>query len=128
MLKTLLLKHMLNHQNQLDGIFHALADPTRRAIVERLSGGPASVGELARHHPMSLAAVVQHLQLLESCKLITSRKVGRVRTCQIEAATLETLEGWLTQRRRQWDRLFDRLAQVLDEQEQKPKSPKRKKP
>jgi DNA-binding transcriptional ArsR family regulator len=119
---------MLNHQNQLDGIFHALADPTRRAIVERLSGGPASVGELARHHPMSLAAVVQHLQLLEACKLITSCKVGRVRTCQIEAATLETLEGWLTQRRRQWERLFDRLAQVLDEQEQKPKPPKRKKP
>jgi DNA-binding transcriptional ArsR family regulator len=119
---------MLNHQNHLDGIFHALADPTRRAIVERLSAGPASVGELAKHHPMSLAAIMQHVQLLEGCKLITSQKRGRVRTCRIEAASLETLEGWLSQRRRQWEHHFDRLAAVLDAQEQKPKSSKRKKP
>ena len=119
---------MLNHQDQLNNIFHALADPTRRAIVERLSAGPASIGELAEPMPMSLAAVVQHVQLLEQARLITSQKQGRVRTCKIEAATLETLEDWLGQRRRQWERLFDRLAQVLDEQEQKPKSPKRKKP
>jgi DNA-binding transcriptional ArsR family regulator len=119
---------MLNYQDHLSSIFHALADPTRRAIVERLSAGPASIGELAEPMPMSLAAVVQHVQLLEQARLITSRKQGRVRTCQIEAATLETLEGWLTQRRRQWERLFDHLAQVLEEQDQKPKSPKRKKP
>ena len=119
---------MLNHQDQLNTIFHALADPTRRAIVERLSLGPASIGELAEPMPMSLAAVVQHVQLLERAHLITSQKHGRVRTCTIEAATLETLEGWLTQRRRHWERLFDRLEAVLDGQDQKPKSPKRKKP
>jgi DNA-binding transcriptional ArsR family regulator len=124
----MLLKHMLNHQDHLTSIFHALADPTRRAIVERLSAGPASIGELAEPMPMSLAAVVQHVQLLEQARLITSQKQGRVRTCKIDAATLETLEDWLGQRRRQWERLFDRLAQVLDEQEQKPKSPKRKRP
>jgi DNA-binding transcriptional ArsR family regulator len=124
----MLLKHMLNHKTQLDNIFHALADPTRRAIVERLSAGPASVGELAKPLTMSLAAVVQHLQLLEGCRLIASTKQGRVRTCRIEPKTLETLETWLDQRRRHWVRVFDRLAAVLDDQEQKPKSQKRKKP
>ncbi len=124
----ILLKHMLNHQTHLTSIFHALADPTRRAIVERLSLGPASIGELAEPMPMSLAAVVQHVQLLEQAQLITSQKHGRVRTCKIEVATLDMLENWLGQRRRQWEHMFDRLAEVLDDHEQKPKLPKRKKP
>ena len=119
---------MLDHQDHLTNIFHALADPTRRAIVERLSAGPASIGELAEPMTMSLAAVMQHVQLLERARLITSQKRGRKRICKIEAAALETLDDWLGQRRRQWEGLFDRLAEVLDDQEQKPKSPKRKKP
>jgi DNA-binding transcriptional ArsR family regulator len=114
---------MLDHSAQLDGIFQALSDPTRRAIVEQLGTGPKSVSEIALPLDMTLAAVVQHVQLLENCQLITTQKHGRVRTCRIRPETLKTLEGWLNQRRRQWEQNFDRLAAVLDEQ-----SPKRKKP
>jgi DNA-binding transcriptional ArsR family regulator len=117
---------MLNLQDPLTSIFHALADPTRRAIVERLSAGPATIGQLAEPMAMSLAAVMQHVQLLERARLITTQKQGRVRMCQIEAATLERLEDWLNRRRRQWEGLFDRLAQVLDEEATPPKAPNRR--
>ena len=119
----LLVKQMLDHSTDLDNIFQALADPTRRAIVEQLGDGPKSVSEIALPLDMTLAAVVQHVQLLENCQLITTQKQGRVRTCRIKPETLKTLESWLNQRRRQWEQHFDRLAAVLDEQ-----SPKRKKP
>lgn len=98
-------------------MFQAVADPTRRAIVERLSRGPASVSELAQPLPMSLAAVVQHLEVLESCGLVVSEKVGRVRTCRLEPATLRTAEDWLRGQRTAWEHRLDRLgAQLAEDQ------------
>ena len=87
------LKHVLDQADPLDRVFQALADPSRRLMVERLSRGPASVSELARPFSMSLAAVVQHVQVLEACGLVRSEKVGRVRTCQIAPATLRPPSG-----------------------------------
>jgi DNA-binding transcriptional ArsR family regulator len=97
----------------LDQLFHALADPSRRAMVDRLSRGPASVSELAEPLPMSLAAVVQHVQVLESSGLVRTEKVGRVRTCSIEPAALRTAEHWITERRTLWERRLDRLGDYL---------------
>ena len=102
-------------QSAVDRVFHALADETRRALVERLSRGPASVTDLARPHDMSLAAVVQHLQVLERSGLIRTEKVGRVRTCRIEPAGLDVAERWIAERRSLWGRRFDRLGEVLGE-------------
>src|ERR1700752_1405934 len=97
----------------LDLIFHALADPRGRLIVERLSRGPASVSELAEPLPMSLPAVVQHLQVLEASGLIRSEKFGRVRTCRIEPETLSQAEQWINARRTLWARRLDRLDEYL---------------
>ena len=97
-------------------MFHALADPSRRAMVDRLSRGPASVSELARPLPMSLAAVVQHLQVLEASGLVRSEKIGRVRTCRIEPSALRTAERWISERRTSWERRLDRLGDDLAEQ------------
>jgi DNA-binding transcriptional ArsR family regulator len=105
---------MLN-QSQLDGVFQALQDPTRRAIVERLSRGPASVSRLAEPLPMTLPAVVQHLQVLEASGLIRSEKTGRVRTCRIEPAALRMAEQWINERRSTWERRLDRLGDYLAE-------------
>ena len=104
---------------QLDLVFRALGDPTRRAIVERLSSGEASVSELAEPLDMSLAAVVQHVQVLEESGLVRTRKAGRVRTCRMEPATLRAAEGWLSQRRALWASRLDRLGMVLAEQRKK---------
>ncbi len=104
---------MLNQSAPLDLMFQALADPTRRVMVERLSRGPASVSELARPLTMSLPAVVQHLQLLEASGLVRSEKVGRVRTCRIEPKALRTAEQWITQRRASWERRLDRLGEYV---------------
>jgi DNA-binding transcriptional ArsR family regulator len=98
----------------LDQLFQALADPTRRAIVERLSGGPAAVSDLARPFDMSLPAVVQHLQVLEAAGVVASEKVGRVRTCRIEPAALSQAEQWINARRIEWERKLDRLGAYLD--------------
>src|SRR5918999_297515 len=95
----------------VDQVFHALADPHRRVIVERLSRGPASVSDLARPLPMSLPAVVQHLHVLEASGLVRSEKVGRVRTCRIEPAALRLAEQWITERRQSWERRLDRLGE-----------------
>lgn len=103
---------MLN-QTALDRVFHALADPSRRAMVDRLSRGPASVSELAEPFGLSLPAIVQHLQVLEASGLVTSQKVGRVRTCRIEPATLRGAEQWISERRTGWERRLDRLGQFL---------------
>jgi DNA-binding transcriptional ArsR family regulator len=97
----------------LDLMFHALSDPTRRAMVERLTQGPASVSELARPLPMSLPAVVQHLRVLEASGLVRSEKVGRVRTCRIEPVALGTAEDWISARRTAWERRLDRLGKFL---------------
>jgi DNA-binding transcriptional ArsR family regulator len=114
----IILKHMLNHSTRLDSVFAALADPTRRAIVERLSRAPASVSELAAPLDMSLPAVLQHLSVLEESGVVKSRKVGRVRTCRVEPAALRTAADWIAQRRAMWERQLDRLAEFLDEEDE----------
>jgi len=98
---------------EADRVFQALADPSRRVIVERLSHGSASVSELARPLPMSLPAVVQHLQVLETSGLVSSEKVGRVRTCRLEPAALQPVEQWVSARRSAWERRLDRLGDYL---------------
>jgi DNA-binding transcriptional ArsR family regulator len=95
-------------------VFHALGDPTRRALLERLSSGPMSVSLLAEPFDMSLAAVVQHLQVLEKANLVKTEKIGRVRSCRVEAAGLRAAEEWLRARRPEWDRKLDRLEEFLD--------------
>ena len=97
----------------LDLTFQALADPTRRGMVERLSRGPATVSELARPYGMSLPAIVQHLAVLEDSGLVQSEKLGRVRTCRIDPAALSLAEQWFNQRRAEWDRRLDRLGEHL---------------
>lgn len=99
----------------LDSAFQALADPNRRSMVERLSQGPASVSELAAPLPISLPAVVQHLDVLQRSGLVRSEKVGRVRTCRLETAPMRSLEGWVAQRRAALESRLDRLDEVLDE-------------
>ena len=106
---------MLNNQPPLDAVFHALADSSRRAMVARLSRGPASVSELAKPLAMSLPAVVQHLQVLEASGLVRSEKTGRVRTCRIEPKMLQTAEQWIGDRRAIWARRLDRLGDYLAE-------------
>ena len=106
---------MPNQSLALDRVFHALADPSRRAIVERLTRGPASVSELAKPLPMALPSVVQHLRVLEDSGLVRSEKVGRVRTCRIEPAPLSTAEGWIAEQRALWEGRLDRLEAYLNE-------------
>jgi DNA-binding transcriptional ArsR family regulator len=104
---------MLNHVDDVDRVLQALADPTRRRIVERLGNGPASVTTLAAPLPMSLPAVVQHLQVLEGCGLVTSEKVGRVRTCRLQPERLDGVQDWIAARRRTWEHRLDRLGETL---------------
>jgi DNA-binding transcriptional ArsR family regulator len=104
---------MLNQSTDLDRLFHALADPTRRAMVERLSRGPAPVSELARPLPMSLPAAMQHLGVLEAAGLVRSEKVGRVRTCAVEPQALSQVEQWINARRSEWEQRLDRLGEYL---------------
>jgi DNA-binding transcriptional ArsR family regulator len=106
---------MINKDRPLDPVFHALADTSRRVMVERLTRGPASVSELARPLAMSLPAVIQHLHVLEASGLVRSEKIGRVRTCRLEPAALGTAEEWIAARRRDWGRRLDRLGDYLAE-------------
>ena len=106
---------MLNNA-EVDRAFHALAEPTRRAIVERLAAGPRTVSALAEPFDMTLAAVVQHLRVLEAGGIIRTEKVGRVRTCRIEPAGLHVAAQWIADRRALWERRFDRLGELLVEQ------------
>ncbi len=117
-----ILKSMLNQSPtpSLDRVFQALADPTRRGIVERLSRGPVSVSELARPFDLSLPAIVQHLQVLEASGLVRSEKVGRVRTCRIEPQTLQLVEQWIMERRALWERRLDRPGDYLAEHPDEP--------
>jgi DNA-binding transcriptional ArsR family regulator len=105
---------MLNHTT-IDRSLRALAEPTRRAIIDKLCQGPASVSDLAKPFAMSLAAVVQHVQVLEDSGLVSSEKVGRVRTCRIEAGGFDALGDWIAQRRSLVERQLDRLDTVLAE-------------
>jgi len=111
---------MLNYEGEsVDRVFHALAEPTRRAMVERLSRGAATVSELAAPFAMSLPAIVQHLAVLEASGLVKSEKVGRVRTCRVDPAALSLAERWINQRRLAWERRLDRLAEVLAAEEKR---------
>jgi DNA-binding transcriptional ArsR family regulator len=103
---------MLN--NGLDKAFAALADPARRAMVERLAQGPATVSELAAPLPMSLAGAMLHLKVLEESGLVTSQKAGRVRTCRIDPLMLSLAEKWVAERRVMWESKLDRLGAFLD--------------
>ena len=104
---------MPNQLSPLDQVFHALADPTRRGMVERLVRGPATVSELSRPLTMSLPAVLQHLQVLEASGLVRSEKAGRVRTCRIEPGALRAAEAWVTGQRTAWETRLDRLGDYL---------------
>jgi len=106
---------MLQHQS-LDRVFQALSDPSRRAIVDRLARGDASVSELARPLAMTLTAVVQHVQLLEASGLVRTHKTGRVRSCHLDRDVLSQAETWLSQRRTMWEDNLDRLGEVLAQQ------------
>jgi DNA-binding transcriptional ArsR family regulator len=106
---------MPSQQASIDRVFHALGDPTRRAIVEKLCEGPASVSRLAKPLRITLAAVVQHLQILEKSGLVQTQKIGRVRTCRVAAAGLTVVERWIGDRRSLWERRLDRLGHLLAE-------------
>ena len=108
-----MLKHYQPSGESIDLVFHALADPSRRAMVDRLTHGPASVSELARPLAMSLPAVVQHLHVLEDSGLVRSHKLGRVRTCTVEPSALRAAERWIAERRTFWEQSLDQLGEYL---------------
>ena len=120
---------MLNN-HRVDAVFHALGDPTRRAIVERLSRGPISTSQLAEPLSVSLAAVVQHLQVLEESGIVRTEKVGRVRTCSMAPEGLMIAERWITDRKALWERRLDRLGDLLaeEDEDEAPTKKRRKKP
>jgi len=107
---------MAHRKLHVDRVFHALGDPTRRALVERLSAGPISVSVLAKPLAITLAAVVQHLQILEKSGLVRTEKLGRVRTCRIETAGLSMVEQWIEDRRATWEKRLDRLGDLLEKE------------
>jgi DNA-binding transcriptional ArsR family regulator len=106
---------MSSQNASVDRVFHALGDPTRRAQLEKHSEGPISVSRLAEPLAITLAAVVQHLQVLEESGLVHTEKLGRVRTCRLEPAGLKVAEEWMVDRRSVWDRRLDRLGELLAE-------------
>jgi DNA-binding transcriptional ArsR family regulator len=110
-----MLNYPLADPPSVDAVFHALSDANRRAMIDRLLDGPASVSDLARPLSISLPAVVQHLHVLEDSGVVSSRKAGRVRTCAIEPQALGTAERWISERREFWKRRLDRLGEVLAE-------------
>jgi DNA-binding transcriptional ArsR family regulator len=103
---------------QIDRLFHALGDPTRRAILDYLTGGPMSVSRLAEPLGVTLTAVAQHLQILEEVELVHTEKLGRVRTCCIEPAGFRALEQWIRDHRTAWERKLDRLGEMLAEEDE----------
>ena len=108
--------HMPNQSTDLGRVFQALADPTRRAVLERLAGGPAGMSELAQPFRMALPSFSQHLDVLEGCGLVRSSKAGRVRTYRIEPRTLQAAEGWLVRQRALWTRRLDQFDEYVKEQ------------
>ncbi|KCZ92365.1 ArsR/SmtB family transcription factor [Hyphomonas johnsonii] len=119
---------MANNQLALDRVFHALADPTRRTIVMRLSAEPSAVGDLFQPMPMALPTLLKHIRVLEDCGLVTTRKVGRERICEMRPEALRETDAWLSQQRSVWEARLDRMeAHVLGLQEKENKNDKRKK-
>jgi DNA-binding transcriptional ArsR family regulator len=110
---------MASQKAKVDRVFHALGDPTRRAILEKLGKGPVSVSQLAEPFQLTLAAVVQHLQILEESELVRTEKVGRVRTCRIEPKGFAVARQWIDDRRTLWEQRFNRLGDLLAEEEDK---------
>lgn len=98
----------------LDRIFHSLSDGTRRAVVARLANGPASIGDLAQGHPMALPSFMKHIRVLEESEIVISRKIGRVRMCQLRPDTLAAAQGWLEAERRVWEARLDRLDAFVE--------------
>lgn len=116
-----MVRRMPNHAESLNGLFHALADPTRRAVIERLARGPAAVSELAKPFGMALPSFTQHLGVLEGSGLVRSQKQGRVRTYELRPKQLKAAEHWMGKQRALWERRLDQLDDYLDEmKEQKP--------
>ncbi len=111
---------MSQSADTLDEIFVALSDPTRRQVVRRLGRGPASVGELARPHPITLPSFMKHVRTLESCGLIRTVKSGRVRMCTLDKSRLAVLDDWLSDQRRLWDDRTDRLEDLVTHLEETP--------
>jgi DNA-binding transcriptional ArsR family regulator len=111
-----ILKSMLN-QISVDQVFHAFGDPTRRKLVEQLSQGPVAANDLAKPLGITLAAVVQHLQVLERSGIIRTQKVGRVRTCHLDPTGFTVAAQWIDERRSLWERRLDRLGAILAEDE-----------
>jgi DNA-binding transcriptional ArsR family regulator len=107
---------MENNLAALDAVFHALADPTRRAVIEQLGKGSATVSELAGPFDMALPSFMKHIGVLETSGLIASNKVGRVRTCEIELKQLACAEKWITAQRALWQGRLDRLAELVETQ------------
>jgi DNA-binding transcriptional ArsR family regulator len=107
---------MENYSASLDTAFHALSDPTRRAVVGRLMRGPAPVKELAKPFDMGLPSFMKHLKVLEKSGLIRSEKVGRVRTCRVRTEQLTAAETWLSEQRALWEARTDRLADYVENQ------------
>jgi DNA-binding transcriptional ArsR family regulator len=105
-------------QIKIDRLFHALGDPTRRAILDKLCGGPMSVSRLAGPLAITLTAVAQHLQVLEECELVHTEKLGRVRTCRIESKGFTMLEQWIKDHRSHWELSLDRLGEMLAEEDE----------
>jgi len=104
---------MPQRKPSIDVVFHALCDPTRRAMLETISRGPVSVSRLAEPLGITLAAVVQHLQVLEESGVVRTEKTGRVRTCRMEPGGLKIVEQWILDRRTSWERRLDRLGEIL---------------
>jgi DNA-binding transcriptional ArsR family regulator len=121
--------HFAERSGTLDQVFFALADPTRRTVLERLGTGPSTVTDLARPFDMALPSFLQHLHVLEKSKLVRSRKEGRVRTYELTPQPLESMGGWLEEQRKRWNRRFDQLDQYLKNLSQTiPQTQKDKKP
>ena len=118
-----MLQYLSSPEPPVDVVFHALSDANRRAMIDRLLDGPASVSELARPLQISLPAVVQHLHVLEDSGVVRSHKVGRVRTCEIEPQALSTAERWISERRATWEARLDRLGSFLEAQADESKTP-----
>ena len=127
--QPVIVRHMPNQSAGLNRVFHALSDPTRRAILGRLSRGPASVSELAKPFAMAMPSLLQHLQVLEASRLIRTEKVGRVRTCAMQPAALGAAGAWIAEQRAIWEGRLDRMAAyVASLQARERKHGKRRKP
>lgn len=109
---------MANYSGELDGLFTALADPTRRQVIRRLGAGPASVGDLARRFPITLPSFMKHVRALEASGLIRTAKAGRVRTCTLDRDRLALLDDWLAEQRDIWEARTDRLESFVARQEE----------